>query len=137
MADYVATAEVDVDAPPERVWAALTDPREIEQYMFGSKVESDWTVGSPITWCGEYDGKPYEDHGTIVTVEPTQVLVITHSSAGSDAHTLTYRLAAAGEGTHLTLSQDHNGSEDERDRSQQNWEGVLAGLKKVVERSVL
>ena len=137
MADYVATAEVDVDAPPERVWAALTDPREIEQYMFGSTVESDWTVGSPITWSGEYDGKPYEDKGEIVTVEPARMLVITHSSAGSDVHTLTYRLAVAGGGTHLTLSQDHNGSEEERVRSQQNWEGVLAQLKKVVEESVV
>ena len=133
MADYVATAEIDVDAPAPRVWAALTDPGQIKQYMFGSTVESDWTVGSPITWAGEYDGKPYQDEGRIVTVEPDRLLVVTHSSAGSDLHTLTYRLAPAGEGTHLTLSQDHNGSEDERDRSQQNWKGVLTQLKSVVE----
>ena len=33
MAGYVATAQTDVAAAPERVWAALTEPEQIAAYM--------------------------------------------------------------------------------------------------------
>jgi len=46
MADYVAKAETEITASPERVWAALTDPKLIKRYMFGSEVETDWQQGS-------------------------------------------------------------------------------------------
>jgi hypothetical protein len=31
----------------------LIDPNLIKEYMFGSLVETDWQVGSPIVWKGE------------------------------------------------------------------------------------
>jgi len=31
---------------PERLWSALTDVKFIEQYWFGNRCESQWTVGS-------------------------------------------------------------------------------------------
>ena len=66
--NLLATATVTIDASPERVWAALTDPAIIGKYMFGSTVTSDWEVGSTITYAGEYEGKSYEDHGDILDV---------------------------------------------------------------------
>jgi len=48
MTGKVASAETDIDAPRREVWRALTDPDEIEKYMFGSRVETDWKPGSPI-----------------------------------------------------------------------------------------
>ena len=48
----------------------MTDPEQIERYMFGSKVETDWKPGSRIVWKGEYDGKQYEDHGEILEADP-------------------------------------------------------------------
>ena len=33
---------------PKKLWAALTNPKIIEQYWFGLRVETDWKVGS--TW---------------------------------------------------------------------------------------
>jgi uncharacterized protein YndB with AHSA1/START domain len=56
MTGKVATATVDIDATPQRVWSALTDPDEIEKYMFGSRVDTDWKPGSPIVWRGELYG---------------------------------------------------------------------------------
>jgi uncharacterized protein YndB with AHSA1/START domain len=136
MADLVATVGIDIDAPPERVWAALTDPREIEQYMFGSQVESEWTAGASIVWTGEYGGKTYEDKGVILAIEPVSLLEMTHSSGG-DEHTLTYRLKPRGAGTHLSLSQDNNASQDEADHSHKTWQAMLSQLKSVVESSVI
>ena len=33
MNGIVATAEIDIDAPVDRVWSALVDPDQIEKYI--------------------------------------------------------------------------------------------------------
>ena len=111
MADHVATAEVEIDASRARVWAALTDPEQIEQYMFGSRVETDWKLGSPIVWKGEYEGKHYEDRGEIVEIEPERRLKMTHFSPLSgqedrpeNYHTLLYELEEREGRTRVSLS---------------------------------
>lgn len=140
MKGITATAETDIQASPDRVWQGLTDPDMIQQYMFGSRVETDWQPGSPISWKGDYEGRGYEDKGEIVDIAENQRLVVTHFSPLSgqpdepaNYHTLSYQLSPSGNGTHITLSQDNNGSEDEANHSRKNWEMVLAGLKKTVE----
>jgi uncharacterized protein YndB with AHSA1/START domain len=141
MTDYVATAETDIDAPRQTVWDALTDPAQIKQFMFGAQVSTDWQPGSPITWKGEYEGKPYEDKGEIVEVQRGSRLVMTHFSPLSgqedkpeNYHRLTYELADRAGGTHLSLSQDGNGSEDEADHSRKSWEMMLGSIKELLER---
>jgi uncharacterized protein YndB with AHSA1/START domain len=140
MTGYVATAETDINGSPAQVWAALTDPEQIKEYMFGSQVETDWKPGSPIVWNGEWEGRPYQDKGEVLEVEPERRLKVTHFSplTGQDDvpenyHTLSYELTANEGGTHVSLSQDNNGSEEEAEHSRSNWEMMLAGLKKHVE----
>ncbi len=140
MAGLVATAKTDINASSEQVWDALTDPKKIKQYMFGSQVVTDWKSGSPIVWKGEYEGKKYEDKGEILENEPGQHLKMTHFSPLSgqkdepkNYHTLTYELTADGGRTHVSLSQDNNDSEDDVKHSTENWQMMLDGLKKFVE----
>ncbi len=140
MADHVAKAAVEISASRGRVWTALTDPEQIEKYMFGSRVVTDWERGSPIAWTGEYQGKAYEDKGKIIEIEPERRLKVTHFSPLSgkedvpaNYHTLTYELEQRGDKTRVSLSQDNNGSEEEAEHSKGNWEKMLTGLKEVVE----
>ena len=140
MAGFVATAETEINASPAQVWAALTDPKLIKRYMFGSEVVTDWQPGSPIVWRGEYEGQAYEDKGEIVEIEPERRLKVTHFSPLSgqpdvpeNYHTLVYELTKNGGMTHLSLSQDRNGSEAEAEHAKGNWEMMLGGLKQVVE----
>jgi uncharacterized protein YndB with AHSA1/START domain len=141
MPDHIAVAETEIEASPAEVWKALTDPKQIEKYMFGSKVETDWRPGSRIVWKGEYDGKQYEDHGEILEVDPGHRLKLTHFSplsGGKDApenyHTLVYELEQNADKTRIRLSQDNNSTEDQADQSKSTWERMLSGLKEVVEK---
>jgi uncharacterized protein YndB with AHSA1/START domain len=140
MAGHVATAEADIHAPRSTVWRALTDPDQIERYMFGSRVETDWKPGSRITWKGEFEGKKYEDKGEVLEVEREHVLKLTHFSPLSGAedvpenyHTLVYELEERDGTTHVSLSQDNNKSEEAAEHSRANWDRMLSGLKEVVE----
>jgi uncharacterized protein YndB with AHSA1/START domain len=140
MTGLVAVAEIDVNAPRARVWAALTEPDQIKRYMFDSEVVTDWKPGSDIIWKGEYDGKPFEDKGEVVEIDAERRLKVTHFSPLSgqpdqpeNYHTLTYELSGSGPATHITLSQDNNASADEAEHSKENWSMMLKGLKQVVE----
>ena len=138
--NHLAIATTTIHAPADAVWKALVDPALIKQYMFGSDVTSDWTVGSPIVYSGEYEGKPYQDHGTILDLRPGELLRSTHFSPLSgkqdipeNYHTLTWSIEPDGEKTTLTLTQDNNETEDAAKHSEDNWKTVLKGLKKLVE----
>ncbi|HEX5098954.1 MAG TPA: SRPBCC domain-containing protein [Polyangiaceae bacterium] len=138
--NLVAEVSTNVEAPVSAVWDALTDPKKIKRYMFGTTVNSSFEVGDPITWKGEFKGKSYEDKGTILRLEPRHLLAYSHFSplsgqrdAPENYHTVVIELAEQGGGTHVTLRQDNNGTEETRQHSEQNWRAVLAGLKKEVE----
>jgi uncharacterized protein YndB with AHSA1/START domain len=140
MADGEANAEVTVDSPAHEVWRALTEPDLIAQYMFGSQVETDWKVGSPIVWKGEYEGRAYEDKGEVLAVEPDRMLQVTHFSpmtgqpdVPENYHRVTYEISADGDRSTLRLTQDNAGSAEEAEHSSANWQMMLDGLKRVVE----
>jgi len=138
--NLVAEVSTNVHAPLEEVWEALVDPATIKHYMFGATVTSSFEVGKPITWKGEFKGKSFEDKGTILRLEPRHLLAYSHFSPLSgerdvpeNYHTVVIELSEEGGGTHVSLKQDNNPSEETRLHSEQNWRAVLAGLKKEVE----
>jgi uncharacterized protein YndB with AHSA1/START domain len=139
---HIATAQWQIDATPEKVWRALTDPELIKKYMFGAEVKTDWQPGSPITWKGEFEGREYEDKGEIIAVEPGQRLEVTHFSPltgqedrPENYHRVRYDLRPADGGTAVRLTQDNSSSAEEAQHSSANWQLMLDGLKKVVEKS--
>ena len=48
--------------------------------MMGARVTSTYVVGVPITFDGEWDGKPFQDHGEILEVDRPRRLRYTHYS---------------------------------------------------------
>jgi len=139
--NLVALASIKIKASPAKVWKALVDPQAIKQYMFGTQVITDWHEGNPIIWKGEWQGKAYEDKGVILQFKLQQRVQYSHFSplAGvpdlpENYHTVTVDLQAEGDQTRVTLAQDNNSTEEERDHSKQNWNMMLADLKKFVEK---
>jgi len=137
---FIAKATATIHAPASKVWDALTKPNLIKQYFFDTDVISDWKVGSPITYKGEWQGKAFEDKGKILKIEPEKVLMSTHWSPLSGVpdtpenyHTVTYTLSGRGDSTEVTITQDNNSTEEEKVHSEENWKTVLAGMKKLLE----
>ena len=141
MTEHIAHAEVEISASAQQVWDALTSPEAISRFMFGAKVDTDWQEGSPITWTGEYDGKPYQDKGEILEVVQGKRLRMTHFSpltgepdAPENYHTLDYRVMNAGDSTRVTLDQDGNDSQEQAAQFSSNWQAMLDLLKGYVEK---
>jgi uncharacterized protein YndB with AHSA1/START domain len=138
---FIAKTSITLNAPKSKVWDALTKPELIKQYLFGTEVITDWKVGSPITYKGIWEGKPYEDKGKVIQIESEKLLVSTFWSSLSglpdipeNYKTVRYELSTIGDLTNLVISQDNNDSKEEADHSEQNWKMVLDGIKKLVER---
>lgn len=139
---FDARISITIHAPAAKVWDALTEPKLIKQYMHGTQTASDWKVGSPITWTGEWKGKAYQDKGVILAIEPQKLLQNTHWSpmSGSEDkpenyHTLTYTLSEHGDETTLTLTQSNNPTQAAADEMAKNaWEPILKTLKDLVEK---
>ena len=139
--NFIAKASTTINAPASKVWAALTNPEMIKQYLFGTEAKSDWKVGSPITYTGVWEGKTYEDKGMILEIVPEKLMVYTYWSSMSGTsdspenyQKLTNELVEADGKTMLTITQENAKDQNSADHSGENWKMVLAKLKEVVEK---
>ena len=138
--DILVTASVQVDASPAVVWDALTNPDMVKKYFFGTDVQTDWIVGSPIVFKGDWEGQQYEDKGTILQLEKYRRLVYEYWSSMSNKEdkpenysNISYLLTPKDGGTLLEVTQDNVESEAAREHSESNWNSVLNDLKDLVE----
>src|SRR6202020_2170684 len=69
---------ISINAPAAKVWDALTNPEQTKKYMFGCAALSDWTVGSPLIWKGNFNGvELIAVKGTVTGIRPGQFLAYT------------------------------------------------------------
>ena len=61
---YIATT-------PEKLWQALTDGAFTEQYWFGTRIESDWTLGARVRFLRD---DTVSDYGVVLECEPPRRL---------------------------------------------------------------
>src|SRR6185369_13888362 len=107
----IAKATITINASAAEVWEAVTNPDLIKQYLFGADVITDWREGSPITYKGTYQGKAYEDKGTVLKAEPEKMLLMTHWSPLSGTtdspenyHKVSYELTPQNGRIRLTIT---------------------------------
>ncbi len=140
MTNTTAKAAITINASADAVWNALTDPQLVKQYMFGTDVTSDWQQGSSVTYRGKWEGKPYEDKGTILEIIPGQKIVMTYYSSMSgepdapENYTkITYSLKTEGDKTVLEVITDNNKDEAGAKKSEENWQYILQTIKALLE----
>ncbi|MDP9301682.1 MAG: SRPBCC domain-containing protein [Actinomycetota bacterium] len=140
MIDLGTTASVTIGAPIEEVWNASTTPDLIKRWFFGVDTETDRQVGSPLVHRGEWQGKPYEDKGTILRFEPTTTFVHSHWSPASGMpdrpehyQEVTWSLAERNGETTVTVSETNLPSRETKAISEESWKAVLNNLKELLE----
>jgi uncharacterized protein YndB with AHSA1/START domain len=106
--------ELEINAPVEKVWEALTKPEIIKQYFFGTNTFTDWKMGSPIIFRGEWEGKTYEDKGTILEVDKYKMIKYDYWSSMSGIEDkpenyviITYHLTQVDTKTKLVITQEN------------------------------
>jgi len=138
---FAVRRTITINAPLNKVWQALTDPALIKQYLFGTETISDWERGSTITYKGEWQGQHYEDKGVIIDIIPDRLLHTTYYSSMSGKPdfpeyyaNVIYELKAEGDHTVIHFTQDNIETEEALKHSEQNWDGVFAEMKKLLEK---
>ena len=131
---------ITFDEPISKVWQGLTDPAIVKQYFFSTDLKSDWKVGGPITFSGEWEGHKYEDGGVILEIDPPKLLKYTYWSSMSGTentpenyYDITYQLTEADNTTTLTITQEGIKNQEALEHSEQNWNKVFDGLKDLLD----
>ncbi len=137
-------ASIHIQAPATKVWEALTTPAIIKQYFFGTDAISDWKAGSPLIFRGEWEGKHYEDKGTILSVVPNKLFRYEYWSSMSGIEDkpenyviVTYALTEKNDSTILAVTQENIPDEKMRKHSEENWKKVLEALKNLLEKQTV
>ena len=129
---------VFIQAPPERVWRAITDGDETARYYYGTRVESSWTAGAPLTYTYP-DGTTAAD-GSVLEIDPPRHLKMAfHARWDPDIEAegpveMAWVLEAQGEATKLTVTTS---GLVEGSRTADDFAGgivyIVSGLKTLVE----
>lgn len=138
--EFTAVASTTINAPAEVVWDAFLNPEAVRLFMFGATITSDWHEGHPIRWSGSWQGKRFEDKGTILRVKPLRLLKFNHFSTLSGKpdrpehyHVVTVELTAHDGSTEVSITQERNESREAKVRSEQKWQAMLGSLKKLLD----
>jgi uncharacterized protein YndB with AHSA1/START domain len=133
---------VTIRAPRERVFAALTDPTELANWM-ATDAESDARSGGAFRYVFEFGdaSQNNEQAGEYIAVDADRRLVLPWTFPFADAPTtVTYELADTDEGTEVRFM--HAGFADgepwdtARERFTGGWRMFLEALREWVEAGV-
>lgn len=137
---FTAKVQRTIHAPVNKVWDGLTLPELVKQYFFGTQLVTTWQPGTPIYFRGEWEGKAYEDKGTVLKFEPGKMLEYDYFSSWSDLEerpenyqTIIYRVKSKGNSTVLIITQSNIDTLEKKVHSVQNWGMLTKELKKLME----
>ncbi len=135
------TKSFSISASKEKVWEALTKPELIKKYFFGTDAVTDWKVGSPVFFRGVWEGRAYEDKGTVLEHEPLKKLRYNYWSSFStkpdvpeNYANITYLLEEKDGKTIFAVVQDSIDNEELLKHSEDNWTMVINGMTELVEK---
>src|SRR5215813_9911750 len=105
--------EVQIAAPPERVFQAITDPRQLTQWwgQKGMYRTTNWSTDLRPggRWLcegvGDQDGKPFDVHGEYLEIDPPRLLIHTWiaSFSGAGITTVRWELDPVAGGTRVRI----------------------------------
>lgn len=142
MTENFATS-ISINAEPSKVWAALTDPKIISDWMGAPEmkleVETSWKINSPIFIRGFHHIK-FENKGIVLKYIDNELLSYSHLSSVSrlsdkieNYSVLEFVLTTANKQTTLTLSISNFPTETIQKHLAFYWRGTIHRIKEYVE----
>lgn len=137
-----ASCSIEIKSTPERVWDVLTNPEKIKVYLFGTETHTDWEVGSPIRFEGNYNGHTYQDKGNVLEVGENELLRYNYWSSMSGLEDqienyfiVTYLIEDVGNGMlRFTWDQEGFPTEERRQHTENALPMMLEQIKELAER---
>ncbi len=102
---HTVTREVHLDAPPEQVWEAITDPATLREWL-APEVELDPSEGGELV-CRFADGE--ERRGEVELVEEAERLAFHWWREGAGPSRVEFVVDAVADGTLLTVTETRTG----------------------------
>ena len=142
--DYNKTIRLDIRITSSitNVWAALTEPELIGQWMLDTPVEilTEWREGGTLLERGDLHGMAFENRGKIVRLDPPHELEYTHWNTLSliadlpeNYSIIRFDLQEVGIQTHLTLTIHNLPTFEIFKHMEFYWKTALHILKQVAE----
>ncbi|WP_061218999.1 SRPBCC family protein [Leptospira weilii] len=139
--NLILKKEISIQAPIAKVWNGLIDPEVIKLYLYGTQTISDWKEGSSIVFTGVWEGKEYEDHGTILKLEKEKIFRYNYWSSflgvpdiPENYSILTFELKSEETFTSLSLTQENFPNQTSYEHSDKGWDHALQILKDLLEK---
>ncbi|CAM5215871.1 putative protein YndB with AHSA1/START domain OS=Ureibacillus acetophenoni OX=614649 GN=SAMN05877842_106143 PE=3 SV=1 [Ureibacillus acetophenoni] len=126
----------------EKLWEALTSKEFTEKYWFGRKIQSDWKVGSQVTFLDENDD--LADQGVLLNYHPHQQLSYTFlwvkdQTEREQTPKVTFTLQPMDQTVKLALKHEYLLPTDFYDENSgfqginNGWPAILSNLKTLLE----
>jgi uncharacterized protein YndB with AHSA1/START domain len=140
--DRIIVESIEIEAPPERVFAAWVDPEQLVEWWGDSETyhvtrfESDNRVGGKWVSHGKsINGKPFSVEGEYLQFDPPTRLVMTwQSDWAADGRTVVdLEFKPTAKGTLLTVKHTGFGSDESTQNHRNGWHRVTGWLKAFVE----
>jgi uncharacterized protein YndB with AHSA1/START domain len=135
-------SEIQITAPPERVFQALTDPKQVEKWWGREGVYRCTEFVAAVQAGGKWrssgigpDGGPFEIHGEYLEVDPPCVLAYTWiaSWTGEVQTTVRWELEPSVHGTLLRIRHSGLAAHPELAQSYRGWPNILEWLRAYLE----
>src|SRR5665213_2541010 len=137
----VSVSKVSVNAAKGTIWKVVTEPVYVQQWQYGSVLDTDWSIGGPIRFTTEWDGQTFEQWGSVLSFDAPSKLSYSLFAPRPDLEdrpenyfTMTYELTDGDGVTVLTITQEDPRPSDTPDDDEADDENpVLIALRGVAE----
>lgn len=133
-------SKITINATLKKVWDTLTKAEFVKLWQYGSDLQTNWEVGSKIKFVTEWEGKTFEQWGTVLEYTPTQKLRYSLFAPRPDLEDkpenyfeMIYSLTAGNGQTKLEIIQEDNRPNAVQEDVQSEENPILKMLKQVAE----
>ena len=133
---------IEINSTAEKVWDTLVNPDKIKVYLFGTETITDWEIGSPIIFQGEYNGQQYKDKGNVLENVKNEILKYNYWSGFSglddkpeNYFLVTYIIVKLNKNKmKFTWTQEGFSSKEGQQHTENSLYGMLEQIKKIAEK---